>query len=482
MFRLLRLLSRTAKDWQIGTDEFPRDCRPHPVLLDAPCVATANSEAVVHTLLGTDIGNYRVKRLLGSGGTSDVYLLRHRTLADTHLAMKVLRQVRLPPGSFCRPHEGFANTAADSMPSLLVERFEQEARVAAAIGSPRVVAPLDIGQLEDGTPYILMDYVRGVSLAEELATGGPLAGPLALSIAHEIAETLTLAHAKGIVHRDLKPANIMLEESGAVRLLDFGAARVSGDLRLVETTQQAILGTPGYVAPEVLAGRAADSRSDVYAVGVTLFQMLTGQLPFPIQTSFATARAMLAGPAPKVRALRPPQLEGVSAATEQIVARALDCDPRARPSIEELAQGLSKASALAPVVVAATLPTAKTWSLSVIAASAASALVLALVALQPSPLPRTAALSRGTPALNHAAESRLRVAPVATSAQLPQPPLPTAVTARAAPVDPPPPARRARSKSQPPASTRSESSQAPAESKRPVDLREPLDALEWMED
>lgn len=437
----------------------------------------------MHTLLGSDIGNYRVERLLGSGGTSDVYLLRHRTLADTHLAMKVLRQVRLAPGSFCRPHETFANTAPDSMPSLLVERFEQEARVAAAIGSPRVVAPLDIGQLDDGTPYILMDYVRGVSLAEEIAQRGPLSASFALSVAHQIADTLALAHAKGIVHRDLKPANIMLEESGAVRLLDFGAARVSGDLRIVETTQQALLGTPGYVAPEVLAGHAADSRSDVYAVGVTLFQMLTGQLPFPIHTSFATARAMLEGPAPKVRALRPPQLDAVSAATEQIVARALDCDPRARPSIQELARALSKASSIAPAVVTAARPVAKTWSLGLIAAGVASALVLALVTLQPSSAPRTARLSRGAPALNHAAqEARLRLEPVATSALRPQPPPVTAASVPAPAVQPPRSVPRVSSQPRQRASTHDESSQAPPATRRPVDLREPLDALEWMED
>ena len=284
------------------------------------------------------------------------------------------------------------------------------------------------------------------------------------------------------MHRSPKSREHHLERAARYALLDFGLPRI-GELRIVETQRSA----PGHTqiprAQRCWPVARADSRSDVYAVGVTLFQMLTGQLPFPIHTSFATARAMLAGPAPKVGARRPPQLDAVSAATEQIVARALDCDPGARPSIEELAQGLSKAGALAPVVGrSVTLPTAKSWSTQrEIAASAASALVSPWWRSTIPASAKACPVTRHT-ALNHAAESRLRVAPVATSAQRPQPPLPSAVSAHAAPVDPPPPARRARSKSQPPASTRSESSQAPAESKRPVDLREPLDALEWMED
>ncbi|HMJ09753.1 MAG TPA: serine/threonine-protein kinase [Polyangiaceae bacterium] len=422
-------------------------------------------------LLGSRVGNYRVETLLGSGGTSDVYLLRHHSLTDTYLAMKVLRDVRLPPGSFCRPAQGGSHTASDSMPSLLVERFEQEARVAAALGSPSVVAPLDIGQLEDGTPYILMEYVRGVSLAEELKRCGPIHAAKALAIGRQIAGTLVIAHAKGIVHRDLKPANIMLDENGSVRLLDFGAARVSGALRVVETTQQGVLGTPGFIAPEVLSGQDADTRADVYSLGVTLFQMLTGELPFPNQSSFATARAMLAGPAPKVKDRRSAVLDPVPAHIEQLVSRSLSCDPAMRPSVVELARELSEAEPDRPGA-SARAARSRRW----IAAVALGALGLALVsraALSQNTENATEAL-RVTPLLHRGLVSTRTMQPLAPSLRhvpATTPPAPTA----AQPAKPHRPSGTARA--------RTKGAGVVLGKEQPsLQLRDPSDAIEWMED
>ena len=126
-----------------------------------------------------------------------------------------------------------------------------------------------------------MEYVSGRSLEERLAAEGALPVADALEIALAVADTMARAHARGIVHRDLKPSNIMLSDDGLVRLLDFGVARVSGTLSLVHTTERAVMGTPGYIAPEVLSGYEADESSDVFSLGVTLFKMLTNMLPFP---------------------------------------------------------------------------------------------------------------------------------------------------------------------------------------------------------
>jgi serine/threonine protein kinase len=288
-------------------------------------------------LLGVEVANFRVERRLGRGGMADVYLLRHQRLPSTCVAMKVLRGAKLGPGEwFDARHTGLC-TGAEPLDALLAERFKQEAHVAAALGAPRVVAPLDIGQLDDGTPYILMEYVSGRSLEERLAAEGALPVRHALDIALAVADTMARAHARGIVHRDLKPSNIMLSDDGLVRLLDFGVARVSGTLSLVHTTERAVLGTPGYIAPEVLSGYEADESSDVFSLGVTLFKMLTNTLPFPARTSLATAEKLLSGAAPPLASRRSPALDPVPADVEELVQRMLAREPGSRPTMATLA-------------------------------------------------------------------------------------------------------------------------------------------------
>ncbi len=255
---------------------------------------------------------------------ADVYLLRHQRLPSTCVAMKVLRGVRLAPGELFEARQTDRCTGAETHAALLTERFKQEAHVAAALGSPRVAAPLDIGQLDDGTPYILMEYVCGKSLEERLSSEGALPAEDALQIAARIADTMARAHALGIVHRDLKPSNIMLSDDGLVRLLDFGVARVSGTLSLVHTTERAVLGTPGYIAPEVLSGHQADASSDVFSLGVTLFKMLTNTLPSP---SFGKSPAPL-----------------LPAHGADVVRRMLAFDPASRPSMATAANALQSAS------------------------------------------------------------------------------------------------------------------------------------------
>jgi tetratricopeptide (TPR) repeat protein len=271
-------------------------------------------------LVGKRVANYRVEKLLGQGGMGAVYRLRHAQLPNTFVAMKVL-------------HPGSDDSAG------IAERFTQEAMVAAAIGGHRVARPIDLGRLDDGTPYILMEYVGGQTLAERLASGPP---PLAvvLRIAARVADTMAIAHERGIVHRDLKPSNVMvLSDDGAeVKLLDFGVARASGELKVAQTRENAIIGSPGYMSPEAAAGLPVDGKSDVFSLGVTLWRALTGELPLPAATDRKGLEALLAAQLPALA--RPANLEPVAPELEALVRRALAREPADRPSMAELRDGL----------------------------------------------------------------------------------------------------------------------------------------------
>jgi serine/threonine-protein kinase len=279
-------------------------------------------------LIGQVVGNYRVERRLGVGGMGAVYLVQHVLLPETRAALKVLT---------CTTGHN------------LHERFEQEARAASAAGSHRVVRPLDTGTLPDGTRYILMEYVDGRSLADELRSQGPLAIELALKIACRVADTMALAHRKGIVHRDLKPANIMLTQEGdrshVVKILDFGVARATGALKLVETSQHTIVGTPGYMSPEAATGCGTDGRSDVFSLGVILFEMLTGLLPFPPPEDEAHFQAsvlnLLAQPTPSAAALR----RSVPPAIDALLRGALAREPARRFTMAQFEEALLAALA-----------------------------------------------------------------------------------------------------------------------------------------
>jgi dipeptidyl aminopeptidase/acylaminoacyl peptidase len=282
-------------------------------------------------LIGRTIGNYRVEELLGAGGMGAVYLVRHLQLPNTVAALKVLKE------------------AAVESPAIAA-RFVQEALVAAAIGGQRVARPLDLGRLDDGKPYILMELVDGRTLAARIAAEGPLGIPALTTIACRIAETMTLAHERGIVHRDLKPSNIMLvgADELQVKLLDFGVARASGELKLAETQEAAIIGSPGYMSPEAASGGAVDDKADVYSLAATVFDMATGEPPFPASLDREALGALLTRPAPSIAAKRPRSLAPMPTEIEALIARALGKDPGARPTMRELAARLRDAAGLPP--------------------------------------------------------------------------------------------------------------------------------------
>jgi serine/threonine protein kinase len=200
---------------------------------------------------------YHVLDSLGSGGMARVYLA-HDEVLDRDIALKVLRH------SFASDEE-------------FIERFRREARIAAALSHPNIASVYDLGQTQDGSHYMAMEYVLGVTLRDLIRSKGPLTPRKAIEIATQAAKALKTAHAYGVVHRDIKPQNILLTEEQEVKVVDFGIARAAA---LSDITQEGhVLGTEHYMSPEQARGAPVGPQSDLYSLGVVLYEMLTGKLP-----------------------------------------------------------------------------------------------------------------------------------------------------------------------------------------------------------
>ena len=217
-------------------------------------------------LLGS---RYQLRNQIARGGMTDVFL-GHDTLLSRPVAIKRL----------------FPEFATD--PSF-VERFRREATAAANLNHPNIVAVYDWGSAE-GTYYIVMEYIEGHSLAELLRSGGPLAPEQAAAIAMDVAEALGFAHSNGLIHRDVKPSNVLLSPDGQVKVTDFGIAIVAfGGAESNLTQTGAVMGTATYFSPEQAQGKSLDHRSDLYSLGIVLYEMLCGRPPFTGDTSVAVA-------------------------------------------------------------------------------------------------------------------------------------------------------------------------------------------------
>lgn len=210
---------------------------------------------LTHSVLG---GKYRILRSVGSGGIGTVYAAEHLGLGF-QVAVKVLRGA----------------AAADAAE---VARLRREARVQMSLEHPNVVRTFDLDQLPDGTLYVVMELLQGLSLQEQLKRRSPLPPGFAIPIFMQSCRALSAAHRLGIVHRDLKPGNIFLCEGGIVKVLDFGMSKLAQEEAL--TQDGYTLGTPEYMSPEQCVGGTLDARSDVYAFGVLMYEALTGSLPF----------------------------------------------------------------------------------------------------------------------------------------------------------------------------------------------------------
>lgn len=287
------------------------------------------------TLLGE---RYELEEKLARGGMADVFLARDQVL-DRRVAVKVL----------------FPQFAVD--PDF-VERFRREAQSAGRLNHPSIVAVYDWGSHDD-TYFIAMEYVEGQSLARVLSAAGPLNVPTTLPIVEGVLQALDFAHRAGTVHRDIKPGNVILTPTGQVKVADFGIARaLDADDDLTQAGK--VMGTAGYFSPEQARGEAVDTRSDLYSVGIMLFEMLTGERPFTGTSPLAVAYHHIETPAPapsERRSSVPPELDA-------IVAKLLAKRPDDRySSAEEVQADLARVGSGEPLIFGGPASQAETTSL-----------------------------------------------------------------------------------------------------------------------
>ena len=270
-------------------------------------------------------GRYRVERELGRGGMAKVFLGTDTVLGRT-VAVKILAPQYADDDSF-------------------VQRFRREAQAAASITHPNIVSVFDTGS-DDGIHYIVMEYVEGRTLAEILAGGGRILPDRAIDIAMDVDRALEAAHARGVIHRDIKPGNIMLDPRGAVKVTDFGIARVTTTADTVAQTA-AIMGTAAYLSPEQAQGLPNDGRSDIYSLGCVLFEMVTGRPPFLGDSPVAVAsKQVLEQPVP------PSRLNSdITADLDAVILRTLAKNPANRyQSAEEMRADLERTKRGLPVL------------------------------------------------------------------------------------------------------------------------------------
>jgi hypothetical protein len=286
------------------------------------------------TLLGTVIGGrYRLDAEIGRGGMSTVYRA-FDTVLERPVAIKLMHR----------------EIAADSDQ---LERFRREARSVAQLNHPHVVTVIDAGEEASSdangagageareTPYIVLEYVNGETLKDVIRREGPLEIPQALAYAIEIARALGAAHERQIVHRDVKPHNVLIGEEGGAKITDFGIARTLSEEGL--TIAGRVLGTTDYVSPEQALGQPVTGQSDLYSLGVVLFEMLTGEVPFRGSSPVAVAMKHVREDVPDVQRLRP----GLSAATAAVLERAVSKDlTRRYPDAASMVADLEEVLAL----------------------------------------------------------------------------------------------------------------------------------------
>lgn len=242
---------------------------------------------------------YRLIRLIARGGMAAVW-----EADDTRLSRRVAVKILDPHHAGDEAHRA---------------RFRREAIAAAGLAHPGIVATYDTGD-DDGVAYIVMELVDGPTLRDVLASRGRLSVGEAASIAVQIADALTFAHERGLVHRDVKPANVLIQRDGRVKVTDFGIAKAAADGDL--TRAGSVIGTARYLSPEQIGGEAARATADVYSLGLVLYEMLAGRLPFTGETEVAAALARLHAEPPRLSTVR----DDVAPGLDDAVARALARD------------------------------------------------------------------------------------------------------------------------------------------------------------
>jgi serine/threonine-protein kinase len=260
-------------------------------------------EKVSDPLVGTLVDNrYRVQSRLARGGMSTVYLATDQRL-ERDVALKVLHPHLVNDGNF-------------------LDRLGREAKAAAKLSHPHVVGVLDQGS--DGpTAYLVMEYIKGHTLRDVIKEKGALSPRLALALIDPVVEGLGAAHTAGLIHRDIKPENVLIADDGRIKVGDFGLARAV----TTSTSTGALIGTVAYLSPELVLGRTADARSDIYSVGIMLYEMITGKQPFdgevPIQVAYQHVNSSVEAPSADV--------PGLATEVDELVQWCTARDPEQRP-------------------------------------------------------------------------------------------------------------------------------------------------------
>src|ERR671914_757567 len=254
------------------------------------------------TVIGTLISDrYRLEERVGSGGMSSVYRAFDPTL-ERWVAIKLM-------------HRDISND-----PDQL-ERFRREARAVARLNHPHVVTVIDAGE-DDGAPYIVFEYVEGETLKERIRRLGRLPVSEAVAYGIEIGRALSCAHAQRLVHRDVKPQNVLIDPEGRAKVTDFGIARSLEAHGL--TAPGRVLGTTDYVSPEQALGHDVSEQSDIYSLGIVLYEMLTGEVPFKADTQVAVAMQHVREPLPDVQRRRPEISAALAAVVDRATAKEVD--------------------------------------------------------------------------------------------------------------------------------------------------------------
>ena len=271
------------------------------------------------SLIGQLFDNrYRIERRIGTGGMADVFLARDETLGR-RVAIKILAERYAQDDAF-------------------LERFRREATAAAGLSHPNIVSVYDRGQAA-GTSYIAMEYLNGPTLKDEITSRAPLPEAEVVNWAVQALDALEFAHRQGVVHRDIKPHNMILTDEGRLKVTDFGIARAANAVQMTEVGS--IVGTAQYLSPEQARGLDVGPQSDLYSMGIVLYEMLTGELPFNGDSAVEIAMKQVSDPPPSIR--RKNRL--VSEGLEQVVMRALSKDPALRHrSARQMADELRRVS------------------------------------------------------------------------------------------------------------------------------------------
>jgi eukaryotic-like serine/threonine-protein kinase len=267
--------------------------------------------------------------------------LAHDSILDRNVALKVMSTRYASDDEF-------------------VERFKREAQSAAALSHPNIVSIFDRGASEDGTYYIAMEYLPGGTLKDRIMRKGALPARTAAAVALQIAEALQAAHERGVIHRDIKPHNILITESGDVKVTDFGIARAASSSTMTRTGS--ILGTAHYISPEQAMGEHVGPSSDLYSLGVVLYEMLTGELPYDADTPLGIAMKHVNGHLRQPKEVNPSVPAGINAITCRLLAK----DPEDRyasdaelvEDLERVAAGLEPASATTEMMATRAMPAA----------------------------------------------------------------------------------------------------------------------------